>query len=126
MAIIPATQMARPNTQDFHGIGVLSWSPLANGDTGVPIQLPANSDRSIHIYGTFGAGGTLVVQVSNEIGAPTNWVTATDPSGAAISVTALALKAIIEVSRWIRVIVTAGDGTTSLTAAIIVRRTQVP
>lgn len=126
MAIQPAVFMVRPNTQDFHGVGVLSWGPLANGDTGAPVQLPANSDRSIHIFGTFGAGGTVVVQVSNELIAPVNWVTATDPSGAAISVTSLALKAIIEVSRWIRVSVTAGDGTTSLTAALLVRRTQAP
>jgi hypothetical protein len=98
---------------------IISWTPLANGDSGSPIEMPGSADRSIQISGTFGAGGTIVFEGSND---GTNYVTLTDPQGNAISKTAASIEAVTELTRYVRPRVTAGDGTTALTATLIVRR----
>lgn len=95
------------------------WTGLLNGDTGAPIKFPASAFKSIQFNGTFGAGGTIVLQGSND---GTNYYTLTDPQGNAISKTAAGLEAIEEICLWIRPSVTAGDGTTDLTATLLVRR----
>jgi hypothetical protein len=97
------------------------WVALANGDSGDPLEMPGSADRSIQFTGTFGAGGTVIVEGSNEI-TPTNWVNLRDPQGTALSFTAAGLKAVLEVTRWIRPRVTGGDGTTAIVATMCVRR----
>lgn len=94
---------------------VVSWSSMANGDDGEPLQNPGSSDRSVQVTGTFGAGGTVVIEGSND---GTTYKTLTDPQGNALSFTAASLEAIQEVTRYVRPRVTAGDGTTSLTVTI--------
>lgn len=102
------------------------WTPLANGDTGTPYQMPGSADRSIHAFGTFGAGGSMTMQGSNEVAQPavaaTSWASLHDPQGLALTITALKIEEAAEVSNWIRPNVTAGDGTTAITVAMIVRR----
>ena len=98
---------------------VLSWTGLLNGDDGAPVEMPGSADRSIQFLGTFGAGGTIVLEGSND---GTNYVTLTDPQGNAISKTAAAIEAVLELTRWVRPRVTAGDGTTALEAHLLVKR----
>jgi hypothetical protein len=98
---------------------VISWTPLANGDSGSPLEMPGSSIRSVQFTGTFGAGGTIVFEGSND---GTNYVTLTDPQGNAISKTSAGIEAILELTRYVRPRVSAGDGTTSLTATLLVRR----
>ena len=114
MAIIQAvrTQLSG-NVQQF------VWSPLANGDTGGPVELHGYADGSIEFTGTFGAGGTIVLQGGN---IPGNYYTLTDAQATAISKTAAALEQIAEVCRFVRPNVTAGDGTTALNATLYIRR----
>lgn len=95
------------------------WTAMANGDAGAPFEWLAWADRSIQVNGTFGTGGTIVWQGSND---GTNWFSLTDPQGNAISKTAAALEQVSEVTQYCRPSVTAGDGTTSLTATLIARR----
>ena len=95
-----------------------TWSPLANGDDGAAVQYGAFTDRSIQFAGTFGTGGTVVLEGSND---GTNWQTLTDPQGNVISKTAASIEAITEATRYIRPRVTAGDGTTAITATLFVR-----
>lgn len=98
---------------------VLSWTGLLNGDDGTPVEMPGSADRSIQFLGTFGAGGTIVLEGSND---GTNYATLTDPQGNAISKTAAAIEAVLELTRFVRPRVTAGDGTTDLQAHLLVKR----
>jgi hypothetical protein len=92
-----------------------SWSGLLNGDDGGALSLPNFTDRTVQIFGTFGTGGTISIQGSLD---GTNWVILTDPQGNAITKTAAAIESISEATPYIRPIVTAGDGTTSLSVLL--------
>lgn len=98
---------------------VIQWSGLVNGDDGDPLEMPGSADRSIQFTGTFGVGGTIVLEGSND---GTNYVTLTDPQGNAISKTAAGIEAVLELTRYVRPRVTGGDGTTSLVATMLVKR----
>lgn len=96
------------------------WANLttANAD-GAPLEWAAWTDKSIHFTGTFGAGGTVKLQGSNN---GSDWQDLGDPQGTAISKSAAALEQITEITRYVRPFVSAGDGSTSITATLIVRR----
>lgn len=95
---------------------VVAWTPLANGDSGTPFENPGSSDRSVQIQGTFGAGGTVLIEGSND---GTNYYTLTDPQGNALSVTSAKIEGISELTRYIRPRVSAGDGTTSISIYLL-------
>lgn len=97
----------------------VAWASMANGDTGEAVELPMTRDRSVQVTGTFGAGGTIVIEGSND---GTNYVTLTDLQGNAISKTAAFVEQVQEITQYIRPRVTAGDGTTSLTVTMLMRR----
>lgn len=96
------------------------WTALANGDDGAPAGGRLSGDRSVQVDGTFGAGGTIVIEGSNDSGV--TWSTLNDPQGSPLSFTGAGLKAILEYVEQIRPRVTAGDGTTSLDADLIARK----
>ena len=96
-----------------------TWSGLANGDTGAPIQEPAFADRTVQISGTFGSGGSITLQGSND---GTNFVALTDGQGNAVTKLAAAMEVIEECPRYVRPSVTAGDGTTALVVTMWARR----
>lgn len=96
-------------------VNVTTWTALANGDTGAKVQFASHPDKTVHILGTFGSGGTVSLQGSND---GTNWVILTDPLGNAITLTAEGLKVVMENPLYIRPIVSAGDGTTDLTVIL--------
>lgn len=95
------------------------WAAMANGDVGLPAQFMATGDRTVQVAGTFGVGGTILFEGSLD---GTNYFTLTDAGGTTISRTAAGLKAVLESPLFIRPRVSAGDGTTSLTAILTVRR----
>lgn len=98
------------------------WGPMANGDTGTPVSLVSMADKSLQIDGTFGAGGSITLQGSNDETTPTNWYALTKPGATAATLTAAGIVAIVENTRWVRPAVTAGDGTTALNARLVARR----
>lgn len=102
------------------GEAIYTWTPLTttNAD-GQPAQYQGVGDRVIQVIGTFGAGGTIVLQGSTD---GVNWFGLHDPSNTLISFTAAGLKAVLENCPYIRAFVTAGDGTTAITAQLAVRR----
>jgi len=108
MAIRPATLLADFNYEQQR----ISWTALANTDTGQPVEYGFYSDRSVQVTGTFGSGGSVTIQGSNDGG--TTWATLLDPAGAALTFTAAGLRQIVTLPALIRPIVTAGDGATSL------------
>jgi len=102
--------------------GIYTWTPLTTTNTdGAPVGFAGNA-ATIQANGTFGVGGTVVLQGSND-GAL--WTTLTDLGGAAISFTAAGLKSVREAPPFMRPFVTGGDGTTSLTLIIALRRQLV-
>lgn len=120
----------------------VKWGPMANGDVGLPVGstigdgagaiVPSGgsgffagyADKSIQVSGTFGAGGSVACEGSNDGGS--NYFAMTDPSQTVIAITAAGGKSVTEATIWVRPHVTAGDGTTSLTATMFFRKTQTP
>lgn len=104
---------------------VVTWGLLANGDTGKPVQLPAAADRSIQAEGTFGAGGSVACEGSNNstVGTDGNFRALSNPAGTTIAITTAGIQQVTEATAWVRPNVTAGDGTTSLTVTMCMRRT---
>lgn len=115
---VPVTSYG-PNNQR-NGVLVV-WSALANGDDGTPWEHADYGDRTVHFTGTFGAGGSVTFQGSND---GTNWFALTDPQGNAITKTAAGIEVVSENPRFVRPIVTAGDGTTALVATMWGRRNR--
>jgi len=104
------------------GARVVVWGPMANGDVGLPIKMPGKSDRSVQVFGTFGAAGNLRIEGTNELAAaPANYATLTDPQGNSLDFTAAKIEQIEEITHQIRPRVTAGDGTTSLTVTMLIK-----
>lgn len=117
MAVIAPT-ISYPNG-DKSVIKVV-WAAMANGDTGAPFRMAQWCDRSVHTYGTFGAGGNMKFQGSNNDG--TSYIVLTDPQGNALDKTAESIEAITEITELVRPNISAGDGTTALTVALFARR----
>jgi hypothetical protein len=124
MAVVPYTLEGLQTFGD--DARVVVWSPLANGDTGQPFEQPGASDRTVHFSGTPSTGGTITMEGSNHAApsaASTDWFPLTDPQGNAISkTTASTGEAILELTRWIRPKVTAGDVSTAWQARLLVKR----
>ena len=100
----------------------VAWTPMANGDSGQEHPSWPGADRSIQVLGTFGTGGTVLIEGSNDKTSPTNWATLRDPAGNNLSITSAGIKQVLEFTRWIRPRVSAGDGTTSITVQMLVAR----
>ena len=98
------------------GVGI-KWTPLANGDDGQWFDTQDFPDISVQVFGTFGVGGNLRVQGTNEL-VPANPAILADSQGNALDITAAKIEQVLENVRWIRPIVTAGDGTTALTVQL--------
>ena len=96
-----------------------TWTGLLNGDQGSAVEAADWADRTVQIAGTFGVGGSVTLEGSND---NSNWVALTDPQGNAVTKTAAGLEVFEEGPRYIRPNVTAGDGTTSLTVTVWARR----
>lgn len=96
------------------------FAAMANGDTGAPIPFAEWADRSVQVSGTFGVGGTVVWEGSNDGGA--TWATLTDPQGNSISKTAASIEAVLEITELARPNVTAGDGSTAINVSVLCRR----
>ena len=96
-----------------------TWSGLLNGDVGAPIDWPAYMDRSAQVVGTFGAGGSVSIEGSND---GVNFAQLSNPRGNAMAVTAAGLEQIEDCAYSMQPRVTAGDGTTNLTVILFARK----
>jgi len=119
MAIWPAT-ITYPQADDT--VMTVTWGPMANGDSGQGVGDIQWSDRSVQVEGTFGSGGNVAVEGSNNAGV--NYRVLNDAFGNALNFTAAAIKSVVEITAQIAPFVTAGDGTTSITVSMTCRRIQ--
>ena len=101
------------------------WETLTTtADTGSGIELSSHADRSFHAVGTFGSGGTVDIQGSND---GTNWALLKDPFGNDLQLNASApLAALTEATRYVRPLISAGDGTTDIDVYMYARMTRTP
>lgn len=110
MATMPAT-ISRTGAN--LGIRSVAWDAMATGDDGTPVEMPDMPDRSIQVTGTF-SGSTVTIQGSNDASSPTNWFTLTAPSGLPLTFTAAGLSQVLEITNFVRPVVTAGTGSAFL------------
>lgn len=89
---------------------------------GSPIAWVQWADRSVQVLGTFGTGGTLTIEGSNDGG--TTWATLSDPQGNALTIQAAKIEAITEICELVRPRVSVADGTTDLDVYFVLRRPQ--
>lgn len=103
----------------------VTWTGLLNGDTGAPVEMGDWADRTAQVYGTFGTGGSVNMEGSNDKASETpTYAILSDPQGNAFTKTAAAIEALEESPLIIRPNVTAGDGTTTLTVKMVCRRNR--
>jgi hypothetical protein len=107
------------NVSEMDTVKLVTWAGLLNTDDGAPAQWCDYADRCIQVTGTFGTGGSLTIQGSND---GVTWGALSDPQGNALTFTSSKLEQALELPRYVRPIVTAGDGTTSLVCTILMRR----
>lgn len=98
-----------------------TWSNLANGDAGTELMLAEFADKSVQVFGTFGVGGTVQIEGSND---GVNYAVLTDPQGNNLLLTSAKIETVSEVTAYIRPRIIAGDGTTSLTVVALGRKTK--
>lgn len=143
MANITPTFTPIPGDQGVDG-WLVQWGPMALNDVGLGVggslgyvngatpapgggmQLAGYADKSIQVSGTYGAGGSVACEGTND-GNAAHFEPLTDPSQTIITITSAStthIKSVTEAVVWVRPHVTAGDGTTALTVSIFFRKTQ--
>lgn len=110
--------IVHPGGQYVDHATLVTWSGLLNDDDGASVNLSDFPDRTIQILGTFGAGGSVNFEGSNN---GTDWVVLTDPQGNAITKTAASMEFVTETPLFVRPRVTAGDGSTDLSVIMFAR-----
>ena len=113
--VAPVTTFPFETSRD---VAVTTWAPMLADDDGEPVRLAVYSDRSIQVAGTFG-GASITIGGSND---GETYHALADAQGNALTLTAGALKAIIELPIYLKPRVFGGDGTTSLKVVLSGRR----
>ena len=113
----------------------IQWGPMLNGDTANPVASSIAAalsfaggvfdptgfaDRSVQVTGTFGSGGNLAWEGSNDL---VNYYVLNNPQGSALNIGSAGISAVTEAVIGAKPVVTAGDVTTSLTVTAFFRRT---
>ena len=103
---------------DDNKLVLVTW-PLTTADaTGDAVAWAEWADRSVTFTGTWG-GATAALEGSND---GTNWVPLADPQGGAISKSANAIEAVLELTRFVRAkLTTAGSGAV-ISATLLMRK----
>lgn len=103
-----------PSSQGYSWVA--TWGSLLQTEVGLPIENTGSPDRSVTVSGTFGVGGTVTIEGSND---GTNYFTLNDPQGNPLSFTSGRIEQILEVARYMRPKVTSGDGTTNISVSML-------
>lgn len=114
------------STLGFKGVKLYyNTVALDSDDSTSLLKDPDYTDKTVHVYGTFGAGGSLTIQGSNKPDEDgTTMVTLHKTDLSALTFTSAGCFTILENPLWLRGIVTAGDVTTALIVAITLATTR--
>lgn len=110
------------NVSRSGGAKAVTWTGLLNTDDGAPLAMSEWSERTFQVFGTFGTGGTLVIEGSNN---GTTWNPVSNRAGSALSYTAAGINRTQDYPLFVRPRVTAGDGTTNLTVIAAIHRVDL-
>jgi len=92
---------------------ILKWTITTVDADGQPYLFSGRyPDKSLHVFGTFGTGGNLKGQGTNEVTTPTNWYSLNDPQQNELSFTAAKIEQILENVYQFRPYLSAGTGVT--------------
>lgn len=97
---------------------LVQWTGLLQGDSGAPVQLVKYADRSVQVTGTFGAGGSVLIEGSNT---SVDFATLNRLQGTPLSISSAGISQILENTVQLRPNVSGGDGTTNLSVAVLIR-----
>ena len=106
---------------EVEGITLIKWTGMQDTDTGVPFAFPHQKDRTTQVFGTFGTGGTVLIEGSLEP-TPSTYATLNDPQGNALSFAAARIEAVLENVTNIRPRVSAGDANTLLDVYLLLAK----
>lgn len=100
----------------------VTWPNMKNGDVGQASGYTLFQDRSVQVRGTFGAGGAVTIQGTNEDpdSAAVEFVPLTDMRGNNLNISQAKIEQIEDCSYALRPVV-AGDATTDLTVVLFAR-----
>lgn len=100
---------------------IVTWEGMtfSGSDVGTPIEMPGFADRSVQITGTFGSGGSVKIEGSND---GVNYATLNSPQGNALDIATAKIEAIMELTRFVRPRITAGNGSTALNVIMLIKR----
>lgn len=101
-----------------------TWVGLLNGDDGELVSIPGAADMTVQVFGTFGAGGTIILEGSCEESPPSNFFQMRDQGDNLIAFIVADGESVGPIATFIRPNVTAGDGTTDLTMILLARSTM--
>ena len=101
-----------------NSVAVGTWIGLLNGEAGAAMSAPHLDDRTVTVKGTFGAGGTVLIEGSNDGGVSWNTLREARGTGEALSFTAADTRLVLESPLSLRPRVAAGDGTTNITVIV--------
>ncbi len=101
-----------------------TWTGLLNGDDGDLKSIPGAADMTVQVFGTFGAGGTIILEGSCEEDPASNFFQMRDQGDNVISFEVADGESVGPIAAFIRPRVTAGDGTTDLTMILLARSTM--
>ncbi len=96
-----------------------TWEAItASGDVGEAVQHVTARDRTVQVVGTFGSGGTVVIEGSND---GVTYTTLKDVHGTALSITAAYIGQLGSAPRYIRPRCTAGTGSIAIVVTLMER-----
>lgn len=117
MAIV-APVYTKLGKSDDDKLVLVTWDLTTADTTGEAVAWAEWADRSIAFTGTWG-GATAALEGSND---GSTWIALADPQGTAISKTANAIEAVLELTRFVRAkLTTAGAGAT-VSATLLMRK----
>jgi hypothetical protein len=94
---------------------VVSWIEMGQSDTATAVQLGAWSDRSVQVAGDFSGAASLAIHGSND---GTNYILLQDTLGDDLTFTAAGLLSIGQATRYIKPVLSSGNGSTDLDIVI--------
>lgn len=99
-------------------VHIVTWEGLLNGDDGQRLEMVGSYDRSVQVEGTFGAGGRLEFEGSND---GVNYHTLTNLIGTPMQFKSAGIEKPNELTRFVRPRVSGGGGSTDLDVFILLR-----